>query len=64
MHLQLFELGVADKMVSDTIKEGMQKNMHYKDIFIACKQKVEAFAMIAGKTPIPYIEYTQYSLLN
>lgn len=61
---QLFELGVADKMVSDTIKECMQKNMYYKDIFSACKQKIEAFAMIAGKTPIPYIEHTQYSLLN
>lgn len=59
---QLFELGIADKLVSDVIKQSMEKNMYYKDIFQACKKKVEDFAMVVGKTPV--LEHTQYSLLN
>ncbi len=58
---QLFQVSVADKLVSDTIKQCMAKNMHYKDIYIECANKVRQLACAIGQTPIPQ---EQYALLN
>jgi phage regulator Rha-like protein len=43
---QLNVLEIADTIVEDTLKEGMELEMHYKDIFKLAKERVESFAKI------------------
>ncbi len=58
---QLFQISVADKMVSDTLIRCMEKNMHYKDIYQECADKVRQLVAAIGRTAIPV---QQYALLN
>jgi len=41
---QLATLRVADKMVMDTLQEGMELNLHYKNIYSIAKDRIEKFA--------------------
>ncbi len=59
---QLFQVSVADKLVSDTMRQCMTKNMHYKEIYQECAAKVRQLACTIGKTAIP--QYQQSLLLH
>lgn len=50
---QLFQLGTADRLICKVIEEGMEKELHYKDIFQLAKKKIEQFAEIIGVSGIP-----------
>ncbi|MFA6201396.1 MAG: Rha family transcriptional regulator [Bacteroidales bacterium] len=49
---QLDTLIMADRIVAKAIKEGMNNSMNYKDIYVMCKNRVEQFALVIGKTPL------------
>lgn len=43
---------MADRIVALALKDGMQLEMFYKEIFLMAKDRVETFAMSIGKTPL------------
>ena len=47
---QLSTLKVADKMVSDTLLEGMEESMHYKDIYKLAKKRLSEFSKLVKPT--------------
>lgn len=47
---QLMQIATADDVVEKAIQEGMDKDMHYKDIYKLAKERVIAFANIIGKS--------------
>ena len=53
---QLQVLCSADQIVIKAIKEGMSKNMNYKDIYILAKERIEIFSTIIPKTIVPMFE--------
>jgi phage regulator Rha-like protein len=61
-HQQLSTLKVADKMVMDTLQEGMEKSMHYKDIFQLAKERVEQLASLVK--PSIVISATEVKLIE
>lgn len=58
---QLFQVSVADRLVSDTMKGCMAKGMYYKDIYKECASKVNQLAATIGKTTIPQQQLTLVS---
>jgi phage regulator Rha-like protein len=50
---QLSTIKSADQIVMKALKDGMDKGMHYRDIYAMAKLRVESFAEIIGKTLIP-----------
>lgn len=61
-HQQLATLRVVDKMVSDTLQEGMEKDMNYKDIFKLARDRVEQLAMLIKPTIV--ISATEVKLIE
>jgi len=59
---QLSTLRVADKMVQDTLQEGMERSMHYKDIYQLAKERVESLAKLVKPTIV--ISMTEVKLLE
>ena len=53
---QLQVLCSADQIVKNAIKEGMTKNMNYKDIYILAKERIEIFSTIIPKSIVPMLE--------
>lgn len=53
--IQLVHVTTADSVVSMAIKEGMKKELHYKDIYKLCKERLEAFAELVGKSTVVQI---------
>ena len=51
----LTSLQMADKIVAQAIREGMKDNMHYRDIYELARDRVEAFALVIGRTPLRMI---------
>ena len=49
---QLFTLQNADRIVARAIKEGIEKKLHYKDIYKLAKERVETFVGLIGKSPV------------
>ena len=49
---QLDSLKMADRIVAKAIKEGLEKKLHYKDIYKLAKNNVLQFAKVLGKTPL------------
>ncbi len=49
---QLMSVSVADDIIEKAIKEGMEKEMYYKDIFKEAKKRIIKFVEIIGKSPI------------
>lgn len=47
---QLMQIATADDVVERAIKEGMEQNLNYKDIYKLAKSRVVAFANIIGKS--------------
>ena len=52
---QLFTLQNADRIVGRALKEGMERELFYKEIYKLAKQRVEMFVKLIGKTPIHVI---------
>jgi phage regulator Rha-like protein len=51
----LSSLQMADKIVAQALREGMKNQMHYKDIYELARDRVEAFALVIGRTPLRLI---------
>lgn len=49
---QLSVISAADQIVEKALKDGMEQNMYYKDIFKMAKERVEIFASVLPKTPV------------
>ena len=49
---QLATLQQADIIVARALKEGMQRELYYKDIYKIAKERVEVFVKLVGKTPV------------
>lgn len=47
---QLMQVATADDVIEKAIKEGMEQNLHYKEIYKLAKKRVVAFANIIGKS--------------
>ena len=50
---QLQIIASADIAIARALKFGMEEGMHYKEIYQLAKKRIEEFAEIVGKTPIP-----------
>lgn len=46
----------ADIIVEKALKDGMEQNMNYKDIYQMAKERIETFASVMPKTPVPMVE--------
>jgi len=55
-HQQLSTIKVADRIVIKALKEGMEKEMPYKAIYLMAKDNIETFAGVIGKSLIPHID--------
>lgn len=42
-------LEMSDEVISNTIREGINKQMFYKDIYVQAKNKIQSLAVIMGK---------------
>lgn len=49
---QLMQIATADDVVEKAIQEGMDSEMHYKDIYQLAKSRVIAFANIIGRSQL------------
>jgi len=50
---QVGVMSSADQVVERALKEGMDKSLHYKQVYILAKDRVHEFARIIGKSVIP-----------
>jgi hypothetical protein len=46
-------IAVADTIVFNALKEGIERTMHYKDIYKLAKERVEALGLAHGKVLVP-----------
>ncbi len=53
---QLMQVSIADDIIEKAIKEGMEKEMYYKDIFKEAKKRIIKYVEIIGKSPILGLE--------
>lgn len=53
---QLMNSSVCNEIVINALEEGMERDMHYKEIFKLAKQRVETFASVMPKTQVPMLE--------
>ena len=49
---QLMQVSTADDVIEKALKEGMDKNMPYKEVYKLAKSRVVAFAEIIGKSHV------------
>lgn len=49
---QLFQICTADQIVNKALQDGMEQQLHYKDVYKLAKSRVENFAEIMGKSPV------------
>ena len=56
---QLDEIKQADEIVLKALNDGMNENMHYKDIYKLAKKRVELFASLKGQSVVPSMEFKQ-----
>jgi phage regulator Rha-like protein len=53
---QLMVISTADQIVSHALKDGMNDNLNYKEIYQLAKERVETFASVMPKTPVIMLE--------
>jgi len=53
---QLMQVATADDVIEKAIKEGMDKEMFYKDIFQLAKERIVRYVEIIGQSPILGLE--------
>ena len=51
-NMQLSFLNTAEYVARNAMEDGMKQRMHYKDIYLLCKDKVEAVASTVGVTEV------------
>jgi phage regulator Rha-like protein len=62
---QLSTVVSADKIITKAIEDGLDRKLHYKEIYQLAKSRIETFAEIHGKTLIPnFSGQKQIELLN
>lgn len=49
---QLMQVCTADDVIDKALKDGMEQELYYKDIYKLAKDRVCAFAEIIGKSPV------------
>lgn len=49
---QISQLIIADRIVAKALNEGMENDMHYKDIYQLARGRIEEFADLVGETPV------------
>lgn len=59
---QLSTLKTADRIVYETLQEGMERGMHYKDIYQLAKERVETLATLIKPTIV--INQNEIKLIN
>lgn len=59
---QLSTLKTADRIVYETLQEGMERSMHYKEIFKLAKERVETLATLVKPTIV--ISATEIKLIE
>ena len=52
---ELLTVQQADRIVAKALKDGMNQDLFYKDIFKLAKERVELFAEIRGKSPLSHL---------
>ena len=52
-NMQLSFLQTAEFVARNALREGMDSEMHYKDIYGLARDKVKAFAVTVGQTSVP-----------
>jgi len=52
-------LKMCDRIVAQAIRQGIKDQMHYKDIYQLARDRVEAFSLSLGKTPMRLLNLTQ-----
>lgn len=50
---QLSTVKSADQIVMKALKDGMDKGLHYKEIYLLAKKRVESYADLIGKSLVP-----------
>lgn len=53
---QMMQVATGDDIIEKAIKEGMEKEMYYKDIFKLAKDRIIKYVEIIGKSPILGLE--------
>ncbi len=53
---QMMQVATGDDIIEKAIKEGMEKEMYYKDIFKEAKKRIIKYVEIIGKSPILGLE--------
>jgi phage regulator Rha-like protein len=53
---QLSLIQVADQIVINAIKEGLEKKLHYKEIYQDAKKRIETFASVIPKSPLAFLQ--------
>ena len=61
---QLMQVATADDVIEKAIKEGMESNLNYKDIYQLAKERVTAFANIIGKSCVHEAILGEQKLIN
>jgi len=56
---QLMQVCTADDVIDKALKEGMESELHYKDIYKLAKSRICAFAEIIGKSPVQNLLLTK-----
>jgi phage regulator Rha-like protein len=59
---QLSTIKIADRIVYESLQEGMERGMHYKDIFKLAKERVETLATLVKPTIV--ISATEIKLIE
>ena len=54
--MDLQNLLVAEKIVRKALVDGMNQELHYKDIYKLAKQRIEVFAFVVDSTDIPQFQ--------
>ena len=49
---QLMQVATADQVVEKALKDGMDQKLHYKDIYVLAKERVQSFASVLGKSQV------------
>lgn len=53
---QLMQVSIADDIIEKAVKEGMEQEMFYKDIFKLAKERIVKYVEIIGQSPILGLE--------
>ena len=46
------QVSTCDQVIEKALQDGMDRDLHYRDIYKLAKERVIAFAEIIGKSPV------------